>query len=64
MNPSTSAKVAIEFMNKGWYTGKKLAHYFNDKVDDPINARRIINGLDKAELIAGYYKEVYRALQL
>lgn len=57
-----SAKVAIEFMNKGYYTGKKLAHFFNDKVDDPINARRIINGTDKAELIAGYYKEFYKAI--
>lgn len=58
----TAAKVAIEFMNKGWYTGKKLAHYFNDKVDDPVNARRIINGLDKAELISRYYKEFNKAL--
>jgi putative chitinase len=59
----TAAAVAIEFMNKGWYTGKKLVHYFNDKVDDPINARRIINGTDKAELIAGYYKEFSKAMQ-
>ncbi len=58
----TSAKVAIEFMNKGYYTRKKLAHFFNDKVDDPENARRIINGKDKAELIQSYYKEFYKAL--
>lgn len=57
-----SAQVAIEFMNKGYYTGKKLSHFFNDKVDDPVNARRIINGLDKAELIAGYYREFDKAL--
>jgi putative chitinase len=57
-----SAKTAIEFMNKGWYTGKKLTHFFNDKVDDPKNARRIINGLDKAELIQSYYNEYNKAL--
>lgn len=58
----TAASVAIEFMNKGWFTGKKLAHFFNDKVDDSLNARRIINGLDKAELIQKYYKAFYKAL--
>jgi len=61
-DPKTSSKVAIEFMNKGWYTGKKLAHYFNDKLDDPRNARRIINGLDKAEHIADIYQVFYKAL--
>lgn len=58
----TAAAVAIEFMNKGWYTGKKLANYFNDSVNDPVNARRIINGTDKAELIAGYYREFFKAI--
>ena len=43
-------------MINGKYTGKKLPDYFNQTKDDPINARRIINGLDKAELIAGYYR--------
>lgn len=58
----TSAKVAIEFMNKGYYTGKKLSHYFNETKNDSINARRIINGTDKAELISGYYNEFLKAL--
>ncbi len=61
-DPRTAAKTAIEFMNRGWYTGKKLAHYFNDKVDDPLNARRIINGLDKAKHIADIYQIFYKAL--
>lgn len=56
-----AAKVAVRFMVEGWYTGKKLADYFNTK-EDPINARRIINGKDKAELIAGYYKIFLSAL--
>ncbi|HYD90363.1 MAG TPA: hypothetical protein VEA37_02625 [Flavobacterium sp.] len=58
-----AAKVAIEFMNKGYYTGKKLADYFNDKKEDWLNARRIINGLDKATLISGYGKEFLRCLK-
>jgi len=61
-DPAIAAKVAIEFMYRGWYTGKKLAHFFNDKEDDPINARRIINGKDQAEKIAGFYQVFYKAL--
>jgi putative chitinase len=30
--------------------------YFNDVTDDPVGARKIINGTDKAELIAGYHR--------
>lgn len=57
-----AAQVCVMFMSKGWYTGKKLSDYFNDTKEDWINARRIINGKDKAELIAGYAKEFLTAL--
>lgn len=57
-----SATVAVIFMQKGWYTGKNLSDYFNDSVTDPINARRIINGKDKAELIASYYNLFFDAI--
>jgi len=42
-------------MRNGSYTGVGLSKYFNDEKTDPLNARKIINGLDKAGLIAGYY---------
>ncbi len=58
----TAAKVAVEFMNKGYYTGKKLSNYFSATMNDPINARRIINGTDKADLIASYYEIFLAAL--
>src|SRR6478735_4020772 len=58
-----AAEVAITFMQYGWYTGKKLSDYFNDEKTDPINARRIINGLDKANLIAGYYEKFFEAVK-
>lgn len=41
-------------MNKGLFTGKKLADYINNEVCDFVGARRIINGTDRAKLIAGY----------
>ena len=47
----------------GDFTGKCLEMYFNNKVDDPINARRIINGTDKARLIAGYHNKFLTALK-
>jgi putative chitinase len=58
----TASRVAITFMIKGWYTGKKLAHYFNDTKTDWVNARRIINGTDRAKEIAGVAQQFYAAL--
>lgn len=58
-----AAKVAITFMLKGCYTGKKLADYFNSEKSDSVNARRIINSLDKANLISSYYERFLEALK-
>jgi putative chitinase len=49
-------------MTKGMFTGKKLADYFHGSTADALNARRIINGLDKAVLIASYYRAFFGAL--
>lgn len=49
-------------MAKGMFTGAKLSDYFNDKKEDPVHARKIINGLDKAAIIAGYYHKFMHAL--
>lgn len=57
-----AVKVAFHFMAKGWYTGKKLNHYFNEHTEDWFNARRIINGIDKAMLVAEYGKKFLTAL--
>jgi len=57
-----SAKVSVYAMQKGIYTGKKLSDYLNVVKVDFVNARRIINILDKAELIAGYAVKFREAL--
>jgi putative chitinase len=49
-------------MIHGLFTGKELGDYFSMRLDDPIHARRIINGLDKAALIAGYYRKFLGAV--
>lgn len=56
LEPELAAHIMIDGMTRGVFTGKKLGRYFNDKIDDPYNARRIINGLDCAEKIAGYHR--------
>lgn len=51
-------------MHEGWFTGKKLSDYISDAGKDYKNARKIINGLDKASLIAGYanqFEDILRA---
>ena len=60
----TDFATAIMFagMRDGWFTRKRLADYFSRAKDDPVNARRIINGTDKAQLIAGYHRDFLTAL--
>lgn len=67
LQPVIATKIMFEGMTKGNshfgdFTGKSLENYFNDKKEDWVGARRIINGTDKAELIAGYGKKFYNAL--
>lgn len=56
-----AARVAVLFMVKGWYTGKKLADYLNTKTDF-VNARRIINGKDKASEIAHFAQQFLQSI--
>lgn len=68
LHPAIAAKIMFEGMTKGNshfgdFTGKSLENYFNETKEDWVNARRIINRTDKAELIAGYGKKFYQALK-
>lgn len=62
MDFKAAAFIMFEGMLKGTFTGKKLGDYFNDQVTDWYNARRIINGLDKATEIASIAKQFYTDL--
>lgn len=53
--PDISVQIAVRGMKSGLFTGKKLDDYFNLEKEEPVNARRIVNGQDKAVLIANYY---------
>lgn len=66
MQPEIAAKIMREGMVAGWFTGKGFRNYLPAKgtANKPqfIEARRIINGIDKAALIAGYALEFQKAL--
>jgi predicted chitinase len=62
MAVNNASEIMFTGMTEGWFTGKKLADYFKSATEDWINARRIINGLDKANLVAEYGKRYYAAI--
>ena len=55
--------IAFRGMILGLFTGKKLADYIGPGKCDYVAARRIINGTDRARLIAGYARSVQDALK-
>jgi predicted chitinase len=61
--PDIAAIIAFEGMWKGLFTGVSQHDFFTDKKSDPVHARRIINGLDRADLIAGYFHTFLDALK-
>lgn len=58
-----AAAVLIFGLCEGWFTGKKLADYISGDNTDYINARRCVNGIDKAAAIAGYAKDFEKAIR-
>jgi putative chitinase len=63
LEPEIAAAVLYSGMRDGDFTKKKLADYFNASKDDPVNARRIVNGTDKAKMIAGYHRAFLEAIK-
>lgn len=63
LQPATAFHIMDDGMHTGIFTGKKLGDYINATKCSYTNARKIINGTDKAALIAGYAKVFESALQ-
>lgn len=66
LDSDISAKIMVRGMKEGWFTNKKLADYLPDEEGTRLqfkNARRIINLMDKADLIAGYSIKFQTALK-
>jgi putative chitinase len=65
LDAETSALISYDGMIYGWFTGVGLPKYLSKSkgIEDPVNARRIVNGTDKASTIAGYYWKFKAALK-
>lgn len=63
LQPETGAQVLVIGMNDGLFTGKKLGDYFTDKLTDPVEARRIVNGTFQADKVALAYLKILPVLQ-
>lgn len=65
LEPQISTAILVHGMLEGWFTGKKLRDYLpNEPTRQQYrNARRIVNGTDRADLIAGYAVEFEKALR-
>lgn len=66
LRPDIAAQIMREGMEEGWFTGKAFSHFLprTGSADRAafINARRIINGADKAGQIADYALQFQHAL--
>jgi len=54
LEPETAFHIMEYGMANGLFTGKTLQKYVNETQTDYISARKVINGLDQARLLAGY----------
>lgn len=63
LQPDIAAKILIQGMKHGWFTGKKLSDYIHQSKKDYVGARRIINGTDKAQKIANEALIIEEALR-
>lgn len=50
-------EIMVIGMLNGLFTGRRLSDYITEDNVDYLNARRIINGTDKAQLIASYAEQ-------
>ena len=63
LQPKYAAEILVKGSINGWFTSKTLKDYINGNKKDYYNARRVINSLDKAQLIANYAVVFERALR-
>ncbi|ENW95798.1 hypothetical protein [Acinetobacter sp. NIPH 298] len=63
LDPDIAIKITTIGMKNGAFTGKKLSDYIHQSKKDYVGARRIINGTDKAQMIANYAVTFEKALR-
>jgi putative chitinase len=63
MTPKYAAKILVQGMMDGWFTGKPLTKYIDGRRTDYLNARRVVNLMDKAGTIRGLALKYEAALE-
>lgn len=62
MEPDIAAQILVRGMIGGWFTGRRLDAYIGGTKADYVGARAVVNGSDKAGLIAVIARRVEAAL--
>ncbi len=62
-DPHFAMQIMFRGMIEGLFTGRGLPRYFDGKTERWVDARKIVNGLDRAEDIAEYAKKFLTALK-
>jgi len=62
-NTDVAARVAVDGMINGRFTGLKLGQFFDHDTDDPVGARKIINPDKNGADIAVYHRKYLAALK-
>ena len=57
-------KILIYGSETGYFTGIKLSDHINDLKKDYLNARKVINGLDKAKIIEGHANKIEKCIKI
>ncbi|BDS10930.1 glycoside hydrolase family 19 protein [Aureispira anguillae] len=62
LKPSYAARILVQGMLQGAFTRKPLKNYINSSKVDFYTARRVVNGLDRAQRIEGYANLIAQAI--
>jgi predicted chitinase len=63
MEMAPAVTILIEGMLRGSFTSHRLCDHLNEEREDWISARRIVNGTDRAEKLAGYGQAFLAAIR-
>lgn len=63
LRPDVSTAIVVRGMLEGWFTGRRLEQFFAGTRSDWVDARTIVNGRDRAALVAGYGLHFYEGLR-
>lgn len=61
--PEIAVHILVEGMMLGTFTGRKLPDFVHSSTSDYTGARRVVNGTDRAGIIANYARDFEAALK-